>query len=565
MIWLRSLGIFIEDEWFIGTLQHKRTEIDSLQPVLHVNAQLLLKIDSVQLVAKVTILHLWRIEALMRNLSKSKLIAYRQCPKRVWLEVHRPELCTDSDSTQASFAVGNIVGDIARQLYDPEGAGVLLDAQRDGVNETLKRSLALLASEQPIFEAGFSANKALAFADVMLPGIKDGKRVWRMVEVKSSTQVKEYHRDDAAVQSYIASSAGVPLSSVALAYINSSWIYQGEGDYRGLLEEDDLTAEAFSRFGEVQGWIAAAHEVVEKAVAPEMNIGGQCATPFACGFLEYCQSQERQAEYPIHWLPSIRANALKKYIAAHPALDLRDTPDDLLNELQQRVKKHTLSGEVYFNQAGAVGALKMHGLPAYFLDFETIQFAVPIWKGTRPYQMIPFQFSLHRLNGDEKLESQAFLDLSGNDPSRAFAEKLITVCGNKGPVFVYNAGFEGARIGELAERFPEFATSLQAISDRLVDLLPVTRANYYHPSQHGSWSIKAVLPAVAPELSYELLDGVKNGGMAMEAYAEAIHPDTTSQRKAEIEHQLLAYCGLDTFAMVRLWQFLAGRKDLQFA
>jgi len=500
----------------------------------------------------------------MRNLSKSKLIAYRQCPKRVWLEVHRPELREDSDATQASFAVGNTVGDIAHQLYDPDGTGVLLDAQRDGFDVTFKRSLELLATNQPIFEAGYSANGALAFADVMMPDIVDGKRVWRMVEVKSSTGVKEYHRDDVAVQSYIARNAGVPLASVTLAHINSSWVYPGEGDYRGLLEENDLTAEAFARFDEVREWIAAAHEVVAMKAEPEMKVGNQCATPFVCGFFDYCQSKKPQAEYPIHWLPSIRSNDLKEYIAAHPALDLRDTPDDLLNEQQQRVKAHTLSGDVYFDAVGAAEALKSYSLPAYFLDFETIQFAVPIWKGTRPYQMIPFQFSLHTLRESGKLESQAFLDLSGNDPSRAFSEKLIAVCGVSGPVYVYNAGFEGARIRELAERYPEFAISLLAINERLVDLLPITRANYYHPSQHGSWSIKAVLPAVAPDLSYEALDGVKNGGMAMEAFEEAIHSTTTPQRKAQIEQQLLVYCGLDTFAMVRLWQFLAGRNDLRF-
>ena len=160
----------------------------------------------------------------MRNLSKSKLIAYRQCPKRVWLEVHRPELREDSDATQASFAAGNTVGDIAHQLYDQDGTGVLLDAQRDGFDVTFKRSLELLASDQPIFEAGYSASGALAFADVMMPDIVDGKRVWRMVEVKSSTGVKDYHRDDVAVQSYIARNAGVPLASVTLAHINSSWV-----------------------------------------------------------------------------------------------------------------------------------------------------------------------------------------------------------------------------------------------------------------------------------------------------------------------------------------------------
>lgn len=501
---------------------------------------------------------------LMRNLSKSKLIAFRQCAKRLWLEVHRPELREDSAATQASFNVGNVVGDIARQLYDPAGKGVLLDAQRDGFDPVLKRSTELLDSALPIFEAGFSINGALAFADVMLPSKQKGKRVWNMVEVKSSTKVKDYHRDDVAIQAYIARKAGVPLVSIALAHIDSDWTYPGNGDYEGLLNECDLTEEAFSREEEVEKWITTAHKIVAKKAEPKICTGGQCATPFACGFIDYCQAQEPQAESPVYWLPDIRAKALKEHIAEHSALDLRDTPDDLLNEVQRRVKAHTLTNKTYFDAVGAASALKAHKLPAYFLDFETIQFAVPIWKGTRPYQQIPFQFSLHILNTKGKLDSKAFLDLSGHDPSRAFVESLISVCGKKGPIFVYNAGFEGARISELADRFSKYSTDLRAINERLVDLHPIAKAHYYHPSQQGSWSIKAVLPAVAPDLSYEKLDGVQNGGMAMEAYLEAIHPDTSPERKAKIEKQLLEYCGLDTFAMVRLWQFLAGRNEFHF-
>lgn len=500
----------------------------------------------------------------MRNLSKSKLIAYRQCPKRLWLEVHRPELREDSAATLASFAVGHTVGDIARRLYDPAGKGVLLDAQRDGFDVVFKHSTELLGSDQPIFEAGFTIKGALAFADVMLLDEQDGKRVWRMVEVKSSTGVKDYHRDDAAIQSYIARKAGVPLASIAIAHIDSDWVYPGKGDYRGLLKECDLTGEAFGRNDEVRELIATAQEAAAQKIEPEIRTGGQCGTPLACGFFDYCQSQEPQAEYPVHWLPAIRSTALKEYIASHPALDLRDTPDELLNALQRRVKTHTLSGKVYFDAAGAAVALKAHGLPAYFLDFETIQFAVPIWEGTRPYQMIPFQFSLHVLDDSEKLDSHAFLCLSkDDDPSRPFAESLIAACGENGPIFVYNAGFEGARIAELAERFPDLSASLLAIKERLIDLHPITRENYYHPSQQGSWSIKAVLPAVAPDLSYEALEGVQNGSDAMDAYLEAIHPDTSIERQAGIRQQLRAYCGLDTFAMVRLWQFLTGRHDLK--
>ena len=243
-------------------------------------------------------------------------------------------------------------------------------------------------------------------------------------------------------------------------------------------------------------------------------------------------------------------------------IDIRNVPDDLLNDRQRRVKAHTLSGIPFFDAEAAAASLAGLDLPAYFLDFETIQFAVPIWKGTRPYQQIPFQFSVHKLSSAAKVEHISFLDLSGNDPSRSLAEALIAACGKRGPVFVYNAGFETARIKELAERFPRLKQPLLAINSRVIDLLRVAEQNYYHPSQEGSWSIKKVLPAIAPDLSYDTLDGVQDGGMAMSAYQEAISPLTVEARKKEISEQLLAYCRLDTYALLRLWQFFAGRQDL---
>lgn len=207
----------------------------------------------------------------------------------------------------------------------------------------------------------------------MLPEEMNGRRVWRMVEVKSSTRVKGYHRDDAAIQATLARHAGVQLSAIALAHIDSSFVYQGEGDYRGLLKECDLTAEAFAREHEVVAWIDEAQQTAALADEPVRTTGKHCSTPFECGFLLHCQAQEPQAEIPVSCLPGISAKALKQYIAAHPSLELRDTPDDLLNKLQKRVKVHTLSGEIYFDAAGAADALKVYPLPAYFLDFETIQ------------------------------------------------------------------------------------------------------------------------------------------------------------------------------------------------
>ena len=497
----------------------------------------------------------------MRTFSKSKLLALRQCPKRLWLEIHRPDLREDSAATEASFRIGFQVGDIAQKIYDPEGHGALIDVEGEGFNRAFERSAELLHSSQPIFEAGFSAGGALAFADVMLPQQKEGKPVWRMVEVKSSTRVKDYHRDDVAVQAYIARSAGVPLESIALAHIDSSWVYPGDDDYQGLLKENDLTDEAFARTEEVEGWIAQAQGVFSMLAEPVISTGEQCDKPFECGFYDYCSRDEPKPEYPIHWLPRFPV-ARRRKLATQGVDDLRDVPDDLLNEKQRRVKSHTLADTVFFNAAGAAKDLAAWGLPAYFLDFETILFAVPIWKGTRPYQQITFQFSLHTLDASGRLEQTAFLDLSGSNPSEPFAHALIAACGEHGPVYVYNAAFETARIRELAKRYPLLSGPLLAINGRVVDLLPIARERYYHPSQKGSWSIKKVLPAVVPELRYDALDGVQDGGMAMDAFLEGIHPETTAHRKAEIEQQLLAYCKLDTYAMVRLWQVFAGRTDL---
>lgn len=494
----------------------------------------------------------------MRHLSKSKLLAFRQCPKRLWLEVHRPELREDSAASQTAFKVGYQVGDIARQIYDPKGIGVLIDPQAEGFDAAFARTQELLKSAQPVFEAGFRAEGGLAFADVMLPAKRGANPAWRMVEVKSSTSVKDYHRDDIAIQAFLASASGVALASISLAHIDSTWIYARKGDYGGLLVENDLTDDALSREEEVRGWISSAQNIVVKKKPPQVSTGKHCAEPFSCGFLPHCQSAEPQAVQPIAWLPGRLSNKLSAHIEANRLIEIRDAPDDMLNDRQLRVKAVSLSGKAWFDKAGAATSLAGYKLPAYFLDFETIQFAVPIWKGTRPYQQIPFQFSVHRLSRTGKLAHQAFLDVSGTDPSNAFAKALVAACGERGPIFVYNAGFETARIRELSVRFPILSKQLLSLNERVVDLLPVARNHYYHPSQQGSWSIKAVLPALCPELDYSHLAGVQDGGMAMAAFLEALVPETTATRKAEIESQLLAYCSLDTYAMVQLWAAFTG-------
>jgi predicted RecB family nuclease len=498
----------------------------------------------------------------MRTFSKSKLIALRQCPRRFWLEVHRPDLRQDSEQSAHRFQVGHEVGDLARRLYDPNGQGVLIDIEAEGYEAAFARSAELIKQRQPIFEAGFTGGGALAFADVMIPSDSAETLSWRMIEVKSSASVKDYHRDDVAVQTYVAKVAGVLLNSVCLAHIDSSWTYPGANNYQGLLKENDLTGEAMSRHAEVADWIAEAQQVAEQPQEPTIDIGRQCDDPFECGFYAYCSRDELKPEYPVSWLPKLSASKVCK-LAEEGIDDLRNLPDELLNPLQLRVKTHTLNNTVFFDAKAAAADLAPYSLPVQFLDFETIQFPVPIWAGTRPYQQIPFQFSLHTIDENGNLSHSEFLDLSGADPSAEFVAKLVRFCGDvQLPIFVYNAPFERSRIGELAERFTSQRGTLLAINERIVDLLPIVRNHYYHPSQHGSWSIKAVLPAITPDLKYGDLEGVQDGGMAMEAFLEAIAPQTSGERKAVIRNQLLTYCKLDTYAMVNLWRILSGRDGL---
>lgn len=493
-----------------------------------------------------------------RDLSKSKLIAFRQCPKRLWLELHQPQLREDSKSTQAIFKTGHEVGAMAQRLYDPAGQAEIINLHAEGVGPAIERTKSLMQGDAPIFEAGFAGGGAMAFADVMLPVVKDGRAAWRMVEVKSSASVKDYYLDDIAIQSFVAREAGVRLAGVSIAHIDSRWTYPGGGNYEGLLTENDLTDVAFPRAEEVRGWIRAAHAVSAQSTPPAVAMGLQCVTPFSCGFEAHCSKDTNPAEFPVTWLPRIQSSLLKKYIRQHMVIDMRDVPDELLNPLQRRVRAHTIAGRCFFDSDGAKLDLHAHSPPAYFLDFETVQFGIPRWAGTRPFQSLPFQFSLHFLNAKGELTHHTFLDLSGADPSLAFARALIEKSCEIGPIFVYNSGFEGSRIQELSMRFPELEVPLLSIRKRLFDLLPIAQSRFYHPSQMGSWSLKKLLPAIAPHWRYEHLAGVQDGNMATQAFLEAIDPTTSHERRQQIEHQLHRYCAMDTMAIVEIWRRFSG-------
>lgn len=381
-----------------------------------------------------------------------------------------------------------------------------------------------------------------------------------MVEVKSSTTVKDYHRDDVAIQMFIAQAMEVPVASAAVACIDSSWTYPGNGDYDGLLVETDVTAEAVVRKDEVKGWISEAHAIVAKKSEPTVRMGRHCGDPFECSFSAYCEGLVPAAEHPISVLPGALSKSLKVLVETKALTELSQVPDALLNDKQQRIKQVALREAVLRQDGGCpcAGGLQaprlLHGLrdhPVRGADLE----------GHASAQQIPFQFSVHRLSRTGALAHESFLDLSGKDPSLAFAKALLEACGTQGPVFSYNAGFEVSRIRELSARFPRIAKGLNALAERVVDLLPVARDHYYHPAQEGSWSIKAVLPTLCPELNYGELEGVGWGnghGRLHGGVGSGNAPGTQGRDRAPAHRVLrLGYLGPGS-AMVRFQRLQAG-------
>jgi len=483
------------------------------------------------------------------GLSKSKLMSFRQCPKRLWLEKHRPELAEEIPGQQAAFAMGHEVGEMARRLYDPAGSGILIEYD-EGLKAAMDRTATVLAqgSSTPVFEATFQRNGLLVRTDVL----ERGPRGPRLVEVKASTSVKQEHLVDCAIQSWVLEATPAKPRSVALAHVNSQFTYGGDGRYEGLLVEQDLSADVASALELVPAWVRTAKQVLA-GDEPKAAIGSRCWTPYECPFQGHCW---KRTDYPLTGLPRLGADLDQLLAAGHH--DVRELEEDQLKTAEQRrVWRAVRRGTPELSLAARKAFTEL-GYPRFYLDFETISFAVPRWAGTRPYQQLPFQWSLHIEHAGGRLEHAECLDLSGELPLRAVATTLLEATRGTGPVFMYTP-FERACLKTLGAFCPDLREPLQALDQRLVDLAPIAKQHYYHPAMHGSWSIKSLLPTIAPELDYANLGEIREGGAAQQAYAEATDAGTTPERRSILRDALLAYCRHDTEAMVVLARFLEGR------
>jgi hypothetical protein len=450
------------------------------------------------------------------RLSKSRITAGLQCGKRLWLAVHRPELQRYSAETERRFAVGHDVGEVARGLY---GGGILIDG--DGsLSRALHDTQQALArpGDVTLYEATFRHRGVLVRADILER--RHGR--CRMVEVKSATRLKEYHLQDIAIQAWVTEGAGVSLDVLGVAVIDTDYVYPGGSDYSGLLREIPVADQARPLMAHIPGWVRGFNELLA-GPQPAIRSGPQCRRPYECPFVACCEEQEGRARPPVE-------DELDLAGACEP-----EPIDISLGELDP----------------AATEFLATMPYPRYYLDFETVQFAVPIWSGTSPFQQLVFQWSCHVEDAAGGLTHAEFLDTSGDPPMRPAAEALIEALGDDGPIFVYH-DFEKWRLLEMARMFPDLAPRLEAVMGRLVDLLRLTRDHYTHPALNGSYSLKVVLPTVDADLDHALLGDVQDGLSAQAAFHEAIAPATTPERRQELREALLGYCGLDTLALVRV-------------
>jgi predicted RecB family nuclease len=482
------------------------------------------------------------------HLTKSKYLAGLQCPKRVWLQCRRPKLATPPDAaTRALFAMGTEVGMRAHRLFP---GGVLVREGPAHHARAVRRTRDLLAdaAAPAIFEAAFEHAGVRVRVDV-LERLGDARVGLR--EVKSSTQLKAEHVEDLAVQRFVLEGSGLEVESAELVHVNREYVRgEGEIDWAHFFARAKCDEEVEDALVELPDRVDAMASVIAQRDPPRVEPGPHCGRPYACEFWAHC-TRRRPSDW-IFFLPRLRPTRFEDL--RHSGYErIRDIPSRVgLTPLQTRVRDVVCSGRPFVSE-GLGGALRELEGAAWFLDFETMNPAIPPYAGTRPFELIPFQWSLHRLDSDGQLEHREFLADGRSDPRRALAESLLdALAADEAPIAVYSS-YERTQLGALARRFADLAEPLGHIAGRLVDLLPIVRAHVYHAEFRGSFSLKAVAPALACGFGYGELGEVREGGAASAAFARIACGQTQPDEEAQLRRDLLAYCAHDTLALVELY------------
>lgn len=493
----------------------------------------------------------------MKSISKSRFVSGVQCSKKIYFEYFRNDLKLPvSESIQQIFDLGHTVGTLAQKSF-PDGKDATPEDFSD-FSKSIEQTKQWIAEEtETVYEATFATEKTLVMLDILH---RENDEIWA-IEVKSSTSVKEYHYTDSAFQYYVMSKSGYVPDRFFLMHINNLYVKNGEITSE-LFHLEDITKDII----EMQFWVEENFEnflkILELKEEPAVEIGTHCSSPFECEFTHHCW--KHVPENSVFGLT--RAGKKSWHLYQEGILKLEDIPQDYHLTFSQQLQVNGIKNNESFKDLPAIlDFLHTWEYPLHFFDFETIFAAIPVLDGTRPYQQVPFQYSLHILDCEDTISHKEFLadpkDFLNStiDPRKKMIEQMKLDFLRKGSIVTYNQSFEVGRLRELAKDFPEDSEFLFALIYRIVDLLVVFNKRWYYlPEMGNSASIKSVLPAIAPEFSYSDLE-ISDGGSASTLFHASILDD--SQNTPELREDLLQYCERDTYGMVVIYQFLKLELD----
>ncbi|MFU8796427.1 MAG: DUF2779 domain-containing protein [Dehalococcoidia bacterium] len=475
-----------------------------------------------------------------RLLSKSKYLAGTQCSRLLWALTNRPDSIPAPDAiTQHVFDQGHLVGEYAKQLF-PRG----IDIPHDDFMGNIHATSRLLAERRPVFEAGILSGRIYSRVDILNPVNKDE---WDIIEVKASTSIKGVHIDDVAFQKYCCEQAGLKIRACKLGFLNREYVREGDIDPAALFKLEDISSRVGEAGLDIEERVSNMVNVISSRTCPEVPIGPHCIEPYECSLRCECW-----AFLPENSIFDLRGGKTKQFsLFDQGIMSITDIPDDVALSRQQKIQKECLmTGRVHIEREEIHRFLDRLEYPLRFLDFETIAPAIPPYDGMRPYQDLPFQFSLHIVESDESEPAHhPFLAEGKDDPRPRILSELQDLLGSQGSIIAYNAGFEESVLRELVETSPGSADWLQGILTRMVDLLfPFTNFHYYNASQKDTASLKRVLSALTGR-GYEEM-GIGNGMDASVAYARIAYGNATEEENARVRADLIEYCKLDTEGMI---------------
>jgi hypothetical protein len=485
-------------------------------------------------------------------LTKSRYLAGLQCGRRLWCLVYDPHPY-EAPALGSSFDVGEQVGLKARLLF-PGGVAVLAAPWQH--TEAVAQTLALMDNPlvPAIFEAAFEHDGIRIRVDVLNRNA-DGS--WGLAEVKSSTGQKDHYIDDIALQVFVLRGVGILLSSVELLHVNNTYVRGPNGvDWEQFFARLDIADVVNERLRGLSTNLAVARESLTSPGLPFAQPGKQCSSPYECEFWDEC-TEDKPADW-VAKLPRLSAKQASE-LEALEIESIAQIPADFRLTLRQVIIRDAMATGQPFVAPDLARLLRRFGPPALYLDFEAMMPAIPLYEGTRPYQALPFQWSLHEMDADGAVRHKEYLASGTNDPRREFAETLIEELGDANlPIVVYSA-YEQTTLKALTRQFLDLAPHLDAIIGRLADLLPIVRGAVYHPDFQFSNSIKQVAPALCPGFGYDDLEDISDGSAAAAAFARIASGSVSDTAEVDrLRRAFLAYCKRDTLAMVEVHGALIG-------